>query len=136
MLMHQKSPLSTINALKPANTCFLLLKTPTPTKYLGHFQTCYNPYLLYSPGNFIFTSLFTMRLPLLLLLLLILIATSSASTPLPAHFNLPPWNDPESSTHRRTSIRLHFSRYSSAKNIAYDDDKRLVPTGANPLHNR
>lgn len=38
-----------------------------------------------------------------------------------------------------TSIRLHFSRYSSSKNKIVDedeDDKRVVPTGSNPLHNR
>lgn len=35
-----------------------------------------------------------------------------------------------------SSMRLHFSRYSSHKIADNDDDKRLVPTGSNPLHNR
>lgn len=35
------------------------------------------------------------------------------------------------------SLRLRFSRYSSeAWKNKIDDDKRMVPTGPNPLHNR
>ncbi|KAL8488994.1 hypothetical protein ACS0TY_025051 [Phlomoides rotata] len=32
------------------------------------------------------------------------------------------------------SMRLHFAKYSSTGNE--DEDKRHVPTGSNPLHNR
>ncbi|GER52607.1 clavata3-like [Striga asiatica] len=34
-----------------------------------------------------------------------------------------------------TSIRLHFARYSSRNKIV-SENKRLVPTGSNPLHNK
>ena len=125
MSMHQKSPLSSINAFKPANTCFLLL-----TNKLVTFKHVIIPYLFHFQLTF-----FTMKASLLLLLLFhhhILITTSTLMAAAAAH----PINHLQSSRERTsTSVRLHFSRYSSP-NVAYGDQKRLVPTGANPLHNK
>ncbi|KAL3532771.1 hypothetical protein ACH5RR_006292 [Cinchona calisaya] len=48
-------------------------------------------------------------------------------------------NEATSAIRRCNSIRVHFSRYSLSnawRNKIDDDDKRTVPTGPNPLHNR
>lgn len=127
-----------INALKPAHTCFLLNNFDDDDIYLIQIQILY--VVLTSLSIIILYSyfIFRMRLSLLLLLLLLLhiltttLASSRAMSGVPP---TPTKNDPESSTHT-TTIRLHFSRYSSAEIAYHDDQKRLVPTGANPLHNR
>lgn len=60
--------------------------------------------------------------------------TSSASN---IRINSSSSSDVSSAIRRCNSIRVHFARYSSkAWRNKIDDDKRMVPTGPNPLHNR
>lgn len=68
----------------------------------------------------------------------ILVMSSIRSTPMAKEMPLSATANTRtaSSTFARhtNSMRLHFSKYSSTRKE--DEDKRRVPTGSNPLHNR
>ncbi|KAL6555248.1 hypothetical protein OROGR_006506 [Orobanche gracilis] len=69
-------------------------------------------------------------------LLLVILMSRLSSKAQAKEFSLTPTDDiPLTDFARnRYSVRMHFFRYSSSKTAS--DDKRLVPTGSNPLHNR
>ncbi|EYU25605.1 hypothetical protein ABFS82_10G139300 [Erythranthe guttata] len=94
-----------------------------------------------------------MRVSLLLLVLVYnqIIITNTTSTGKEYRFFLPPKDNIKKNIHepntalsasaarnRNSKIMLRFSRYMSSSNKIpnVEDDKRLVPSGSNPLHNR
>ncbi|KAL7138130.1 hypothetical protein ABFS83_10G142400 [Erythranthe nasuta] len=95
-----------------------------------------------------------MRVSLLLLVLVYnqIIIINTTSTAKEDRFFLPPKDNIKKNINhepntalsasaarsRNSKIMLRFSRYMSSSNKIpnVEDDKRLVPTGSNPLHNR